>query len=94
MTGGETPINPCEGDELNPKFRVGQVVRINTKYYDKAKRYQKIVAIFPWICSQRTDVGNIHVQSTKFPFGYRLANKDECNEKFLAPLSERELGTK
>ena len=68
----------------SPKFKVGQVVRINTEFYNKGARrnqqYQRITRVWNW------------QKGTRFPFGYTLLNKDECNERFLEPLTKRELG--
>lgn len=69
--------------KATPKFKVGQVVRMNTNYYRGAwvnEQYQRIVAVFPWPACKKS------------PFGYVLANKDEANEKFLSALAIKERG--
>jgi hypothetical protein len=61
-----------------PKFKVGQVVRINTDWYKKehkGEQYQRIIRVWPW--------GN--------RYGYDLLCGDACHEKYLAPLTAREL---
>jgi hypothetical protein len=67
-----------------PLFKVGQVVMLDTEFYqtgeNSAERYQRIVRVFPW-------------KSCKaHPFGYKFLNGDECNEKYIRPLTTKEHG--
>ena len=60
-----------------PKYRIGQVVRINDYDYDmRAERFQEIDRIIP----------------REKSFEYELANGDHCQEKFLKPLTKRQKG--
>jgi hypothetical protein len=66
-----------------PRFRVGQVVRIDTEWYrrgeGKGQQYQRIVRIYNW-----ADI-------TRYPFGYDFLNGDSANEKYVRPLTKREI---
>ena len=69
----------------NPKFHVGQIVRINTNWYKterKEQQYQRITKVWPWIVDK--------IKSIKYPWGYSLLNGDKCNERYLEPLSSKE----
>ncbi len=63
-----------------PKFKVGQVVRINTDFYKrkhKTEQYQRILKVWPWGKG----------------FGYSLVG-DEAHENYLESLSSRERGSR
>jgi hypothetical protein len=65
------------------KFKVGQVVRVNTDYYNithKSEQYQRITRVWPW--SECEDN----------PFGYSLVNGDQANQKWLIALTKKEIG--
>jgi hypothetical protein len=65
------------------KFKVGQVVRVNTEWYrTKAKRgeqYQRITQVWRWT-------------PTSDSFGYDLLNGDAAHQKYLQPLTQKERG--
>jgi hypothetical protein len=67
------------------KFKVGQVVRVNTEWYrTKAKRgeqYQRITQVWRW-----------KPPSDSFGYGYNLLNGDEAHQKYLQPLTQKERG--
>jgi hypothetical protein len=70
------------------KFKVGQVVRMNTEWYRTRKmrgeQYQRITRVWEWPTFHRqTEIGG---------FGYTLLNGDEAHEKFLAALTSAERG--
>ena len=71
-----------------PKFKVGQVVRMDTEWYrakeKKAEQYQRIKKVWLW---NRRSKGTPR-------FGYDLVNGDSCNEKWLKPLTSRESGVR
>ena len=72
-----------DGMKKKPKFRVGQVVRVNTDYYKtnwRAQQYQKITKVWPWLVPG------------PYPWGYSLANGSKANERYLKPLTVRERG--
>ena len=69
--------------EKRAKFRIGQVVRLDTDFYEgerKGQKYQRIVRRFAW------------PQYPKQPFGYEFLNGDSCNERWIKPLTGRERG--
>lgn len=78
----------------SPRFKVGQVVRINTDWYRtkrKNERYQRITGVFAWTVTEDTGTGTSHSrQSAKWPWGYRFLNGDEANERFVKALTGRE----
>ena len=62
--------------KAKPKYKVGQVVRINVPSYKNSEgEYRKIKKIFQW----RRTAG----------FGYVFTG-DECHEKYLKALSPKE----
>ena len=67
------------------KFKVGQVVRIDTEWYrTKAKRgeqYQRITRVWRWTPT-----------TTGGSFGYNLLNGDAAHQKALQPLTQKERG--
>jgi len=66
-----------------PKFKVGQVVRINTEWYAsdrKGQQYQRITRVWGWS------------ECKKSPRGYSFVNGDKCNEKYVSALTKKELG--
>jgi hypothetical protein len=69
--------------ERKPRFKVGQVVRINTDWYAsyrKDQKYQRITDVWSW------------PESKKSPWGYSFVNGDRCNEKYVSALTKKELG--
>lgn len=69
------------------KFKVGQVV----KMLAYRKEYARIKVVWPWTWADEFGVWH------KKGFGYTLSildppGKDQCNEKFLRPLTKREAG--
>lgn len=67
-----------------PKFRKGQVVRIDTDFYRNervSQQYQEIVAVWEWEGAGKGIPG----------FGYTFANGDEANEQYVRGLSKVEL---
>ena len=78
MSEGQQKMATSDG-KRKPKFRVGQVVRIDVPYY-KAKPYQRITRVWPWSECKAT------------PFGYDFLNGDRANEKHLKPLTAKERG--
>jgi hypothetical protein len=74
------------------KFKVGQVVRVNTEWYrTKAKRgeqYQRITRVWPWTPTTTRWVPTIAGDS----FGYDLLNGDAAHQKYLQPLTQKERG--
>ena len=80
-----------------PKYRIGQVVRINTEFYDtkrREQRFQEITHIGPW--GKSSGCLDTEMQSDcacqSFSFEYTFANGDHCHEKFLKPLTKRQKG--
>jgi hypothetical protein len=66
------------------KFKVGQIVRVNTKWYRstrKDQQYQRITQVWRW-----------RPPSDSFGYGYSLLNGDEAHQKFLQPLTQKERG--
>ena len=69
-----------------PKFKRGQVVRINADRYKKehkAEQYQRITAVWPW---------TVEGISRHLGFGYTLLNGDKAHEKLLLGLTPKEIG--
>jgi hypothetical protein len=67
------------------KFKKGQVVRIDTEYYrdeHKGEQFQLITRVWIW--------NNANKNTPKF--GYSFANGDECNEKYVKPLTTKQAG--
>ena len=69
------------------KYKVGQVVSLaGLEFYQnkrKGEQFQKIMQVYPWTCDGQT----------KFlGFGLRLKNGDQCHEKWVKPLTEKEKG--
>ena len=69
---------------MKPKFKVGQVVRINTDWYrtptKRREQYQRITRVWKWMAQK--DLG----------FGCTLLNGDNAHEKFLKALTDKERG--
>jgi hypothetical protein len=78
------------------KFKVGQIVRVNTKWYRstrKDQQYQRITQVWRWTptrCPQndRED----HRRFRDLGYGYNLLNGDEAHQKYLQPLTQKERG--
>lgn len=66
-----------------PKFTKRQVVRIDTESYNtkwKNEKFQVVKKVFPWM-------------NTK-GYGCTLSNGDECHEKYLMPLTAKQIGVR
>ena len=66
------------------KFKVGQIVRVNTKWYRstrKDQQYQRITQVWRWTPT-----------SDSFSYGYNLLNGDAAHQKYLQPLTQKERG--
>jgi len=65
------------------KFKVGQVVRVNTEWYrtgtKRGEQYQRITQVWRWM-------------SMSDSFGYTLLNGDKAHQKYLQPLTQKERG--
>jgi hypothetical protein len=70
--------------DKKPKYKVGQVVRINASYYrtpsKTGEQFQKITAVWKWL------------EYKPQPWGYTFANGDKCNQLHIKPLSKSERG--
>lgn len=77
---------------VKPKFKVGQVVLINTRWYSKRNdRYQRIGEVFPWPTCKAKDGGFGYGLSGSF-FGKSYVSGDEVHEKHLKALTSKERG--
>jgi hypothetical protein len=66
------------------KFKVGQIVRVNTQWYRstrKDQQYQRITQVWRWTTIRGA-----------FGYGYNLLNGDEAHQKYLQPLTQKERG--
>jgi hypothetical protein len=68
------------------KFKVGQVVRINTDWYTThpervTQIYQRVTRVWAW-----------NPANLKSGFGVSVSNGDQMHEKYLKPLTKRERG--
>jgi len=85
MSEGKQKMATSDG-KRKPKFRVGQVVRIDVPYYKakprRAEQYQRITRVWPWPWPKCKGT----------PFGYDFLNGDRANEKYLKPLTAKERG--
>ena len=64
------------------KFKVGQIVRVNTQWYRstrKDQQYQRITQVWRWT-------------PTSDSFGYDLLNGDAAHQNYLQPLTQKERG--
>ena len=79
--------------KAKPKFKVGQVVRINVPSYKNSEReYRKIKEIYQWPSKTRSTATGITDGKVNFlGFGYVFTG-DECHEKYLKALSPKECG--
>ena len=67
-----------------PKFTVGQVVRIATRFYNHdhpAERFQKITDVWRWGDGKTCPA-----------WGYTFGNGDMANEKWIKPLTKKQRG--
>ncbi len=84
-SGNRTVVD--ERPTTTPKFSRGQVVRIDTEYYRRksdrlAEQFQKITSVWSWSPTK----------SGTPKWGYTFANGDKCSEKFVKPLTAKEIG--
>ena len=72
-------------DRSKPRFKVGQVVRLDTEWYNtvrKEQKYQRITRRWKWV--SRT------ASSRWLGWGYTFSNGDMAHEKWVKPLTKKE----